>query len=110
MFFPVLPSVGDSESQVVAAAEYQSSPGDLEMLSLSFVTSPPQESPLGAMRQRTAWSILEDIHGMLDEAPWSFRQWINPPPACCHLVPAEDLSLSNTISFWHSVGQLGCCC
>lgn len=79
MLVPVLPSAGDSESQVVGAAKYQSSPGDLEMLSLSFATSPPQESPLGAVRQRTAWRILEDIHGMLNKAPWSFRQWINSP-------------------------------
>lgn len=45
---PVLASAGGSESQVVGAAEYQSSPGDPEI----FATSAPQESPLGGMRQR----------------------------------------------------------
>lgn len=107
---PVLPSAGDSERQVVGAAEYQSSPADPEMLSISFTTSVSQESPLGGMRQRTAWSIWKDINGMLNQAHWSFRQWIKPTTACCHLMPAEDLSLLHTISFWHSVGPLGCWC
>lgn len=105
---PVLPSAGDSESQVVGAVEHQSSPGHPEVLCLSFATSLPQESPLGGMRERTAWSILEGIHGVLNQAPWSFRQWIKASPACCALVPAGDLSLPNTIFFWHSVEPLGC--
>lgn len=44
----------------------------------SFATSVPQESPSGGTRQRTAWSILEDIHDMLNKAVGSFRPWTKP--------------------------------